>query len=181
MDKIAAADIARYLYEDMQRMSSLTGFPFGLKKGFDNLPKSEKSIWEQYASGLEEKLQSSGLLIRPYKDFCRTCIITEREIESLVASDNSVFSLTIENGQQILGKTPSGIKISEIPEEEKRFFRELNYLIPLQIKRMGYEIIRPEEASDRSQYDTKTCKGYPFEVSEKDEGDQICKLWGESR
>jgi serine phosphatase RsbU (regulator of sigma subunit) len=150
MDNILFADIAGYLYEDMQRMSSLIRSPFGFKIDFTDLSKAEKSVWEQYASGLKEKLQSLGLIVRPYKDFCRTCIITEQEIEYLLASDHIRFSLTTDNGQVQLRKTAS-VESLEKAEDERWFFRELNYLIPLQIKRMGYEIVRPEEASEIDQ------------------------------
>jgi len=147
MDKIAAADIARYLYEDMQRMSSLKTVPFIFGKKFDNLSKAERSVWEQYASESEGKLTRSGLLIRPYKDFCRTCIITDTEILKLIDSDIDPYVLTIYKGQARL-EINNGRKVHQAKVTERNaFFRELNCLIPLQMKKMGFEIIRPEESS----------------------------------
>ena len=58
-----------------------------LSEDFNNLPESEKSFWFDYASGIPDKLKRLNLFIRPFEDFCRTCIITDNEITSLVRSD----------------------------------------------------------------------------------------------
>ncbi len=36
----------------------------------------------------------------------------------------------------------------DLPEQQKRFFIELNHLIPVELKKKGYEIIRPEEIAE---------------------------------
>ncbi len=151
MDSSQYTLIARYLYDDIQRMSSLKTSPFILRKEYDSLSKTEKSLWEQYASEFVDKLRSLGLLIRPYKDFCMTCIITEQEIEKLVDSDNERYTLSVVSGHVKLKSNQGGAGSHQKDEGGKGFFRELNYLIPIQMKRMGYEIVRPEEATEIDQ------------------------------
>ncbi len=54
---------------------------------FKNLAESEKSFWYDIAARIPEKLKKLNLFIRPFEDFCRTCIITDKEIASLVQAD----------------------------------------------------------------------------------------------
>ncbi len=95
-----------------------------------------RKFWVDYVSGIPEKLKDLGLFIRPYKDFCRTCIITENEIESLVRSD-------INSSKTKQGK----VKIDNI-HDHNRFYHDINMLIPVQFKKAGYEIIRNEEVAE---------------------------------
>jgi hypothetical protein len=114
--------IAEYLYEDMKRARTLITSPFSFSNEFETLKDYEKAVWYKYASGIPEKLKSLNLFIRPFKDFCGTCIITDKEIEKLASLDHSIFlSETYVAG--------SGVR--------KSFFRELNYLIPPQLKKIG--------------------------------------------
>jgi serine phosphatase RsbU (regulator of sigma subunit) len=90
--------------------------------------KPEKEFLLLYVKGIPSKYTTLGLLIRPFREFCRTCIITEEEINTLVSMDIDSFS-----GQ---------------PDttERRDFFRTLNYLIPACLKEAGFEIVREEEA-----------------------------------
>ena len=38
-------------------------------------------------NNIPEKFRTQNLFIRPYKDFCRTCIITDSEITKLTEAD----------------------------------------------------------------------------------------------
>lgn len=120
--------IARYLYDHMTRTKILPGSPLPFSKDFSKLTRDETMAWFNYASEIPVKLKLLNLFIRPYKDFCGTCIITDEEIEELTAADAASYS----------GKLVS----------DRAFFRELNYLIPPQLKKIGYEIIRPDEVSE---------------------------------
>lgn len=88
----------------------------------------EKGFWQVYAEGIPSKYNSLGLIIKPFGEFCRTCIITEEEINAMVSTDIERFA-----GQ-------SGIA------ERRGFFLTLNYLIPACLKEAGCEIVGQEEA-----------------------------------
>ena len=47
----------------------------------------EKGFWQVYAEGIPSKYNSLGLIIKPFGEFCRTCIITEEEINAMVSTD----------------------------------------------------------------------------------------------
>jgi len=119
--------VAKALYQGMKQKAELYAHPDSFLKKFADLTKSEKSFWYDYASIIPVKLKSLNLLVRLYKEFCATCIITEEEIDALVGMDLERFH----------GKSGR--------EERKTLFLELNYLIPYGLKEAGYEIIRHEE------------------------------------
>ncbi|TFH49696.1 MAG: hypothetical protein E4G92_01465, partial [Bacteroidia bacterium] len=119
--------VAQSLYDDFRRINKLSGTVSPLRKKFEDLGQTKKQFWIDYAAGIPEKFSSLDLYLRPYRDFCRTCIITEDEIAALTAMDL----------KRLPGKHPV--------EERKLFFRELNYLVPASLKKAGYEIVRDEE------------------------------------
>lgn len=85
------------------------------------------AFWNEYSTAIPEKFLKLNFLIRPFENFCRTCIITDEEIELFVRLDLERFG-------------------NEVPN----LFRELNFLIPVQLKKAGFEIIRPEEVTEIS-------------------------------
>lgn len=126
--KLFKEDLTRLLYEELKRLSAGTSHQ---NRNFSQLNKSEKKIWYEYVSGIPLKLDTLGLRIRPSGAYYRTCIITDEDIGKLVRLDREKYS---------------GIKsdlLGGIAEEE--FFMQLNYLIPPQIKSIGFEIYRPGE------------------------------------
>ena len=122
--EIFTGRIAEYLYNDMLRTGLLIDYPLD----FQMLTDKQRSVWLDYAAGIPFKLKSLGLLIRPYKDFFRTCIITGDEIEKLAGMDYKNYE-----GE----KNESSFS--------KKFYLELNYMIPVQIIKTGFEIIRNAE------------------------------------
>lgn len=146
--------IAEGLYNDIQKLSNQFAFSYPLNEEFKNLPKVERSFWYDYAEDVPNKFLSLNLFVRPFKDFCRTCIITDREIAALVQTDHERYrskltskDLTINKSRNIKSKTHQAPKsFQSIIKDWERFFLELNYLIPVQLKKIGYEIIRHEEA-----------------------------------
>jgi len=147
--------IAESLYEDMRRSRSLITAPFTINKSFSQLPPEEQEIWYAYTAGIPEKLKSLNLFIRPYNDFCRTCIITDEEIERLAAIDHGQFfpkSAYSGSTNNRLPETrrknkPEPLSFKDMPGARKWYFRELNYLIPPQLKKIGFELIRSDEVS----------------------------------
>ncbi len=135
--------IAEHLYNDIQRTLHLYTSPYNFKKEFEKLPESEKSPWYKYAGDIPEKLNSLNLLIQPYKSFCRTCLIPYRDLEILAASDYHSDCQRNKSMPRVLFKNLS--------ETRKRFYIELNHLIPVALKKAGYEIIRPEEITEISE------------------------------
>jgi serine phosphatase RsbU (regulator of sigma subunit) len=152
-EKTFIDSIAEFLYEDMWRSRLLITAPFTVGQDFSKLSDSDKKIWFDYAAGIPEKLKSLDLFIRPFTDYCRTCIITDEDIEKLAAIDHDLYFH--ESSKNVLKKhhekkgkvNPKKVTYSETPDARKWYFRELNYLIPPQLKKIGYEIIRTDEVS----------------------------------
>ncbi len=154
--KILIDNIAEYLYEDMWRARGLITAPFTFNKIFRRLPRDEKAVWFDYAAEIPEKLKSLNLFIRQFKYFCATCIITDSEIESLASIDHENFYRDPDQGESEVGKAGNlqgkedsvHVSFQNIPGARKWFFKELNYLIPPQLKKIGFEIVRPEEVAE---------------------------------
>ncbi len=145
--------IAEGLYSDMLRLNNPDIYSDTLNIDFKTLSKVEKSFWFDYASEIPNKLKELNLFIRQYVDFCRTCIITDNEIDILVQADNDRYlrvltsrDLTNNNNRTIKNKYHNALKpFHSLIQDWNHFFLELNYLIPLQLKKSGYEVIRHEE------------------------------------
>ena len=99
---------------------------------FKDVSKAEHSFWYDYAKKIPEKLKTLNLLIRPFEDFCRTCIITDNEVKVLAQKDQDIL-LSHKSFQGSI-------------KDPQMFLVELNYLVPFELKKIGYEIIRYEEA-----------------------------------
>lgn len=124
-----AEPVAQSLYDDCRRISGFSPSGRLLRKKFTALVNKEKKFWIDYASIIPEKYSSIGLFLRPYREYCRTCIITGSEIETLISYDLDRFQ-----------EDPQG-------SGRSLFFRELNYIIPACIKKAGFELIRQEEVA----------------------------------
>ena len=131
--------IAEGLYNTIRHSCSTIPYSGFFNKEFNKLAKGEKSFWYIYAEEIPEKFGLLKLIVRPFEDFCRTCIITDTEIGSLIQIDHDRYSRDTHLSTESL--------ISRITDWNG-FFMELNYLIPLQLKKIGYEVIRNEEASE---------------------------------
>jgi serine phosphatase RsbU (regulator of sigma subunit) len=144
--------IAENIYNDLSRTQQLFTSPVILKKEFGKLTPEEKSFWYDYASRIPGKLKQLNLRIRPYRDFCRTCLISYNEIEKVARNDYEYFCRihSTDNPpagiKKVYNKLPVSFK--KLPDKRKRFFIELNHLIPFELKKIGYEIVRAEEISE---------------------------------
>lgn len=154
--KIFIDQIAESLYEDMRRARMLITSPFTFNKDFSHLTSEEKAIWYDYASEIPHKLKSLNLLIRPFSDFCKTCIITDKEIEKLAQLDHDHYftepaSTELKPDSSTHGRRKTQkvqVTFQNLPGARKWYFMELNYLIPPQLRKIGYEIIRPDEIAE---------------------------------
>jgi serine phosphatase RsbU (regulator of sigma subunit) len=142
--------IAEGLYTDIRRQASLNDFSDNISEYFPTLSSEEKSFWNDYASGIPGKFKRLNLFIRPFEEFCRTCIITDNEITILVQMDIDRFCGFRKNDN--VSDEPEEFREGESLQssvgERIRFFNELNCLVPRQLKNNGYEIIRHEEATE---------------------------------
>lgn len=153
--KLFINPIAEGLYKDIQQFNNLITSSDTLNKEFKNLTKAEKSFWFDYAAEIPKKFRTLNLFIRPFEDFCRTCIITDNEIATLVQMDYSRYfgGLTLadlKDNNSRKDKTkiyPVQKSFQILFKDRKSFYKELNYLIPGQLKKIGYEIIRYEEVA----------------------------------
>jgi len=118
--------VAESLYVDSTHSKTL-------QKDFKDLAKVHKSFWYDYAAEIPEKFSSLNFLIRPFEDYCRTCLIPDDEIEIIAQADYDRYSRAQSNS------LPGTLK------ELKKFFRDTCYLIPVSLKKNGFEIIRTEE------------------------------------
>ena len=134
-------DLPAFLYEDLKQLNHLFIAPCELIKDYSDLKVSEKAVWKKSAGDIPAKLKSLNLYIRRYSNFCRTCLITHTEVEKLA-------SLDYEQWQLLPGRDGNYTwqeNFSSLNEKKRRFFMELNYVIPRQLKKAGFEIIRKEE------------------------------------
>jgi serine phosphatase RsbU (regulator of sigma subunit) len=138
--KILTLDISKNLYECLKQLNHLFHSPFDLTEDFSKLPRSERKVWEDYASEIPWKLKSLNLLIKPYSSFCKTCLLTHEDIEKLAAHDYQ--NIRRQHKSDILDFPAS---FTNLPEKKTRFFIELNYLIPVQLKKAGFELFRSVE------------------------------------
>lgn len=154
-EEIFIAKIAENLYEDLRRIRLLITSPFSFDKEFRRLAEDEKGVWYEYASKIPVKLKSLNLFIRPYKDFCRTCLIPYSDLEMMARSDYDCYCQSRKSEKPIHDlkdkEEQSAISFQNLPDKRKRFYIELNHLIPVGLKKTGYEIIRPEEAAEISE------------------------------
>ena len=125
--------IAENLYSRIKKSDFSILSSDNIKENFKKLSETEKSFWFDYTSQIPDKLKTLNLFIHPFEGFCRTCIITDKEISTLAQIDNDSL---------IYKKSLKKIK------DPRRFFIELNWLIPVLLKNIGYEVIRYEEVSE---------------------------------
>jgi serine phosphatase RsbU (regulator of sigma subunit) len=125
--------IAEDLYNNIQRSGSLVQYSDNFNTEFKNLSNAKKSFWCEYAATIPEKFKTLNLFIRPFEDFCRTCIITDKEIWTLARTDNDCL---------VYSKSLKKIR------DPEQFLADLNYTIPFVLKCIGYEVIRYEEVSE---------------------------------
>jgi serine phosphatase RsbU (regulator of sigma subunit) len=129
--KLFVYPIAESLYQDIKESGSPMTFSSTLNKEFKNLTKAEKSFWYDYTAEIPDKFRTLNLFIRPFEDFCRTCIITDDEVTKLAQRDHDNI-ISHKSFQSTI-------------KDQQKFCMELNYLIPVELKKIGYEVIRQEE------------------------------------
>jgi RyR domain./Stage II sporulation protein E (SpoIIE). len=130
--KLFINPLAESLYQDFRKSGYAIQFSENFDKEFEKLTIAEQSFWYDLAAEIPDKFRTLNLFIRHFEDFCRTCIITDDEVRVLAQKDQDIL-LSNKSFQ-------SSIK------DPQKFFVELNYLIPFELKKIGYEIIRYEEA-----------------------------------
>lgn len=139
--KTFSDDLPRFLYEELKKLNHLFIAPSRLEKDFSDLTASERALWERSAGDIPVKLKTLNLFIRRYSSFCRTCLITHSEVEKLASFDFDQWRLFTEKD----GNYTWPAAFRSLNEKRRRFFMELNYMLPGQLKKAGFEIIRQEE------------------------------------
>jgi serine phosphatase RsbU (regulator of sigma subunit) len=150
--------LARNFYSEIQRTRNLFTSPFKLEKEFENLSGEEKAFWYNYVSEIPKKLRELHLFIRPFNEFCRTCLIPDHDIEKLAGKDYDRLSHKgLINGNMPEKKSRlTPVRYHNLTRKRQNFYREMNYMIPVLMKRTGFEIIRPEEIVEINE--KVTCK-----------------------
>jgi serine phosphatase RsbU (regulator of sigma subunit) len=123
--------IAESLFNNIKKSGFLNQYSDRINKEFKNLTKSEKTFWYNYASVIPDKFRTLNLIIRPFEDFCRTCLITDNEVKAFAQMDNDFLK--------------SYKSFTDSINEPRQICIELNYLIPVVLKKSGYEVLRYEE------------------------------------
>jgi serine phosphatase RsbU (regulator of sigma subunit) len=152
--KLLTDPIAEGLYKDFQQLINPVTLSNAPDKEFKDLTKAEKNFWYDYAEEVPDKFRALNLFIRPFKGFYRTCLITDNEIGTLVQMDLDKYCREL-TSKDLTSKSTRTNTIKILSSQQilqgsikdwKRFLLELNYLIPVRLKKAGYEIIRHEEA-----------------------------------
>ena len=133
---------AENIYNDILRTQHLFTSPVNLYRDFNSLTKEEKSPWHDFTSAIPMKLRSLGLFIRPYKEFCRTCLIPHDNLERFAEKDYENIFLPEKPGMRV------HVPFQRLSDKEKSFYIGLNHLIPPGLKKAGFEIVRHEEVSE---------------------------------
>jgi serine phosphatase RsbU (regulator of sigma subunit) len=131
--KLFINPVAENLFTSYMQSDAITGITNETINEFINLGKTEKALWYDYTSSIIRKYSALGLIIRSYEGFCATCLITDKEVATLVNEDinNHIFKTNVFGS-----KDPA------------QFYTDLNYLIPVSLKHSGFEVIRNEQLSD---------------------------------
>jgi serine phosphatase RsbU (regulator of sigma subunit) len=139
--------LAGYFYSEIRRARNLFTSPFTFDKEFENLSVEEKALWYDFVTEIPIKLRELNLFIRPYNDFCRTCLIPDHDIEKLARKDYEKFTHKGLVKRSMPEKKARSFPVlyHKLPLKRQTFYREINYMIPVLMKRTGFEIIRPEE------------------------------------
>ena len=90
-NKLFVEPVAENLYQDIKKSGYAFQHPDSFNKEFKDLTKSELSFWHDYAANIPYKFKTINLFIRPFTDFCRTCIITDNEVSSLAQTDIDIL------------------------------------------------------------------------------------------
>jgi serine phosphatase RsbU (regulator of sigma subunit) len=139
-------DLPLMIYNGIKQLKHSFTPPVNLNRDYNRLNQYERSFWENCADGFPAKLDSLNLYIHRYEKFCRTCLITNSEVERLARNDyERLRNYSVKNGIMLYSPDES---FDLLNEEKKRFFMELNYVIASQLKKAGFEIIRKEEIED---------------------------------
>ncbi|HEX2977374.1 MAG TPA: SpoIIE family protein phosphatase [Bacteroidales bacterium] len=125
--------VAEFLFAEMKRTEHFEKDLKGME--FNQLDSKGKTVWYEAAASIPVKIELLGLQIRPWSSHFHTCIITDEEINRLTKAD-----LEKSAGRQ-------KIPVEEIPDRNREWFRELNYMIPVSLVKAGFELIRPEEVT----------------------------------
>lgn len=141
------------VYKEMKRRSGQLSSHWLFEKEFIDLNDKERESWYSIAARIPYKLSMLGLMIRTFKGFCRTCIITEEEIDALARDDHDQLSRKLASAgwryakefDREQKKSPILLPFDMLRTDFKRFYTELNYLLPVLLKNRGLEIIRAEE------------------------------------
>ncbi len=131
-------------YSYIKRAQHLFTSPFSLEKEYSQLTEKEKAPWNDFALSVPGKLRSLKLFIRPWTGFCRTCLIPFEDLRKFAGSDYEKIFF----GYILSQRSKNSFHL--LSDKEKRFYTELNHLIPLVLKQAGFELVRPEEISSIS-------------------------------
>lgn len=112
-------------------------------KAFD-FPDFYLSLFPELAIRL---IASRNLKIQPYKKHCRSCIITELEvIEMAEQFYNELYDVLYKSHKELAKNYSSFVKFSKTEIGVKKAFSECVYSIPIVLKKLGFELIRPSES-----------------------------------
>jgi serine phosphatase RsbU (regulator of sigma subunit) len=129
--KLFINPVAEGLYNRIRNSDFLINPSDYSGKEFRELSQAEKSFWHGYAEAIPLKYSKMDLFIRPFENFCRTCIITDDEVVILATMDKDILA----SHRIMQGKV----------KDRDQFLTGLNYFVPAELKKLGYEIVRHEE------------------------------------
>lgn len=149
------SDAVRLLQSEMNRVRDYCVSPFSSGTGKELAGFDEPAFFTELADQIPSKLASLNLFVRPFRKYCRTCLITDVEIEKLAWSDHKHYCRKMISAGWKYGKKldvgsktdPSLGAFNMLPPKKRRYFKEINHSIPVMLKKTGLEIFRKEEIS----------------------------------
>ena len=138
------------------RLNNISKFSDVTPEDFNNLTEAEKSFWYDYASGIPEKLKKTESLHPSLRGFLPD-LHYNRQRDRISCSGWTLkdiagnwlcraFNRKAKQGQREISSSGADQPAEALIKDWNQFSLELNYLIPAQLKKTGYEIIRREEA-----------------------------------
>ena len=115
----------------------------------NELPELANDILDEFPGFFE----SINIKIQAYEDFCHTCIITDEEVTEIARKIHSIWLekkynqgyVSYEQLDDANTVNPDLVQFDIINENRKRFYREMVYCVPVLLKELAFELIKPNE------------------------------------
>lgn len=103
--------------------------------------KIRPTLCELLSVNLPDVFASQNIMVRRFKTHCRTCIITQNQVDEMAAMLYASYTKSQVQEDEETQQLP----FDELPVLDKNPFYELVYAIPVVFKKLGFELYRSAE------------------------------------